>query len=108
VRLFADYPNHVGMPLLQSSVPSTGGTLFALANRRRLIPRIDEANIQIIPLIKVLVMTACYIAFDVKPGHKTIIPLRETTTIGRDENNNIVLPDPTISGSSTECVLRFW
>ena len=51
-------------------------------------------------LIKVLVMAACYLAFDVKPGHKTIIQLRETTKIGRDENNNIVLRDPTISKNS--------
>jgi CRP-like cAMP-binding protein len=42
-------------------------------------------------------MTAYYLAFNVKPGHKIIIPLSETTTIGRDENNDIVLPDPTIS-----------
>ena len=39
MRLFADYPNHVGMPLLQSNVPSTGGILFASANCRRLIPK---------------------------------------------------------------------
>ena len=51
-------------------------------------------------------MTACYLAFDVKPGHKTIIPLRETTTIGRDENNNIVLPDPTISRNHARVIFE--
>ena len=51
-------------------------------------------------------MTACYLAFDVKPGHKTIIPLRETTTIGRDENNNIVLPDPTISRNHARIIFE--
>jgi len=49
-------------------------------------------------------MTAYYLAFNVKPGHKTIIPLRETTTIGRDESNNIVLPDPTISRNHARVV----
>ena len=94
------------MPLLQSSVLFTGGTLFAITNLCRLRPRIDEANIQIIPPIKVLVMTTCYLAFDVKPEHKTIIPLRETTTIGRDENNNIVLPDPTISRNHARIIFE--
>ena len=51
-------------------------------------------------------MTACYLAFDVKPGHKTIIPLRETTTIGRDENNNIVLPDPSISRNHARIIFE--
>ena len=51
-------------------------------------------------------MTDCYLAFDVEPGHKTIIPLRQTTTIGRDENNNIVLPDPTISRNHARIIFE--
>ena len=54
--------------------------------------------------IKSLVMTTYYLAFDVKPEHKTITPLRETTTIGRDENNHIVLADPTVSRNHARVV----
>ena len=97
MRLFADYPNQVGMPPLQSSVLSTGGILFAFSNLRRVVPQSSTKKHPNNTPIKVLIMPTYYLAFDVKPGQKTIVPLRETTTIGRDESNNIVLPDPTVS-----------
>ena len=97
MRLFSYFPNQIAMSPLHFSMLSPSGILFADSNLRRLIAKRSTKKHPNNTPIKVLVMPTYYLAFDVKPGQKTIIPLLETTTIGRDESNNIVLPDPTVS-----------
>jgi len=42
-------------------------------------------------------MPECYLAFEMAPTRKTIFPLLETTTVGRGEDNSIILSNPTVS-----------
>ena len=51
-------------------------------------------------------MTACYLAFDLKPRHKSIFPILETTTLGRGENNDIILSDPAISRNHARIIFE--
>jgi CRP-like cAMP-binding protein len=51
-------------------------------------------------------MTACYLAFEVKPGHKSIFPILETTTVGRSEDNDIILSDPAISRNHARIIFE--
>lgn len=51
-------------------------------------------------------MTACYLAFNLKPGHKSILPLLETTTVGRSEDNDISLSDSAISRNHARIIFE--
>jgi CRP-like cAMP-binding protein len=51
-------------------------------------------------------MPACYLTFDLTPGHKTIFPILETTTLGRSEDNDIILSDPAISRNHARIIFE--
>ena len=51
-------------------------------------------------------MNKCYLAFQVGSMKKTVYPLLGPTTIGRDANNTITIPDPTVSRNHAKVSLQ--
>jgi hypothetical protein len=51
-------------------------------------------------------MKNCYLAFQIGSMKKTVYPLLGPTTIGRDANNTITLPDPTVSRNHAKLFLQ--
>ena len=51
-------------------------------------------------------MKKCYLAFQIGSMKKTVYPLLGPTTIGRDANNTITIPDPTVSRNHAKVFLQ--
>lgn len=51
-------------------------------------------------------MKNCYLAFQIGSMKKTVYPLLGPTTIGRDANNTITIPDPTVSRNHAKLFLQ--